>query len=299
MPKPNPTPPQFIPFQRQPSLFLTDHRAAMDLLVHRAADFDTARHLARLLDGVLPGHHITLPTGPAWRARRQLVQDIMSPRFLRRVFCPGSYDSVAALVRRWEAKAEVAGPAGAWDMSGDVAASMLDQTMGFSYGEGGYGEGRGRTLGGCREVGEGVVVFEEGEGREEAEALLKYVWGISAVMVSPFPRLMAFVMNNTVLRGTLRVKKRFYEERLRVSVERLESGEDETWVSSALGHILAREREQAEKQGREPDYGSSVVETEVSLDPRGFGVCRLILGTVDCPRAGWLRDDVDDGPVDV
>lgn len=237
----------------------------MDLLVHRAADFDTARHLARLLDDMLPNHHVTLPTGPEWRARRQLVQDLMSPRFLSRVFCPGAYDSVAALVRRWESKAEMAGPAGAaWDMSGDVAASMMDQALGFSYGEAGYGEGRGRALGGCREVQEGVVLFEEGKGREEAEALMKYVWGISTVMVSPVPRVMAFVMNNTYLRGALRVKKRFYEEQLRGSVERLDRG-DETWVRSALDHILAREREQAEKQGRKPVYGSSVVETEVSL----------------------------------
>lgn len=258
----------------------------MDLLVHRAADFDTARHLARLVEGILPGHHSTLPTGPEWRARRQLLQDIVSPRFLRRVFCPGAYDSVAALVRRWEAKAEMAGPAGAWDVSGDVAASMMDQTLGFSYGAVGYGEGSGRTLGGCREGGEGVVVFEEGRGRDEAEALMKYVWGISAVIVSPFPRLMAFVMNNTVLRGALGVKKRFYEEQLRGSVERLERG-DETWVLSALDHIVAREREQAEKQWREPEYGSLTVETEVSLDLRGYGVCRADFGGSRLPSC-WL-----------
>lgn len=136
----------------------------MDLLVHRAADFETARHLARLVEGILPGHHSTLPTGPEWRTRRQLLQDIVSPRFLRRVFCPGAYDSVAALVRRWEAKAEMAGPAGAWDVSGDVAASMMDQTLGFSYGAVGYGEGNGRTLGGCREGGEGGCDVRGGEG---------------------------------------------------------------------------------------------------------------------------------------
>lgn len=84
----------------KPLVLLGDFAEAHDLLLHREHEFDRSATLGDLLLGILPNHHVHLPTGPQWKAQRLLIRDLMTPSFLHNVAGPVLYDSAAALIER-------------------------------------------------------------------------------------------------------------------------------------------------------------------------------------------------------
>ena len=78
--------------------------------------------------------------------------------------------------------------------------------------------------------------------------------------------------------------------------------DDESWVRSALDHIVGRERKAAEKEGRQPNY----LAPEITVEASQFPVAQLfsslvvltycMLGLLLC--RGRVRVDFDHGAVD-
>jgi hypothetical protein len=267
----------FMPFQRRPALILADHRAVRELLTQRSADFDNSAYVARMINGFVPNHHVMLPTGPEWRARRRLVQDLMSQRFLRNVVAPDVHDKTASLLRLWEVKSCIANGK-CFDMSGDVSQSAMDAVLGFSFG----GDFRGGTVPNIESFagldGKGIeeirktsgdadtpIVFPTVEPPEEITATAKIVGSMETIMGSFSPPTTWWILARTTLRKPLAIRERYMAEQLKKSVGRLRNTDDESWVRSALDHIVAREKKTAEMEGRPPNYLSPEITVEVSF----------------------------------
>lgn len=88
-----------FPFSR-PLVLLGDFAEAHDMLLHREHEFERSATLGDLLLGILPSHHVHLPTGKQWKAQRLLVRDLMTPSFLHNVAGPVLYKTAEGLVER-------------------------------------------------------------------------------------------------------------------------------------------------------------------------------------------------------
>jgi len=314
----------FMPFQRRPALILADHRAAQELLTRRIADFDNSAYVARMVNGIVPNHHVTLPTGPEWRRRRQLVQDTMSQQFLRNVVAPMVYDKACTLLRLWEIKCEIA-DGKCFPMGRDVSQGAMDAVLGFTFGAGfpsgmasqvayfnrlqGDEESVAKIRGTSWDA-ETPVVFPGVEPPEEITATVGIVRAMETVMGSVSPPTLWWLLERTSLRGYLAVKKRYMSEQLMESVRRLgnHAGGGGEWVRSALDHIVAREKQASEQDGREPDFLAPEIVSEVRLfvgwqAEIGWGCAFMWFLTSVCGsgillRRCGVRVNVDDGAVD-
>ena len=86
-----------FPFGK-PLVLLGDFAEAHDMLLRREHEFERSATLGDLLVGILPSHHVHLPTGPNWKAQRLLIRDLMTPSFLHNVAGPVLYKSTLDLV---------------------------------------------------------------------------------------------------------------------------------------------------------------------------------------------------------
>ena len=82
----------------KPLVLLGDFAEAHDMLLRREHEFERSATLGDLLVGILPSHHVHLPTGPQWKAQRLLIRDLMTPSFLHNVAGPVLYKSTVELV---------------------------------------------------------------------------------------------------------------------------------------------------------------------------------------------------------
>lgn len=85
----------------KPTLLVCDFREAQDVLLHRGKEFDRSSFVGEVFDGAGKDHHIAKQTGPEWKARRKLLQDLMSPTFLNNVAAPAVYASSLNVLRLW------------------------------------------------------------------------------------------------------------------------------------------------------------------------------------------------------
>lgn len=68
------------PFTK-PAVVVADFREGQDILLRRKK-FDRSNFMSSVLSGEANSFHITLKTGPQWKAQRRLLQDLMTPAFL-------------------------------------------------------------------------------------------------------------------------------------------------------------------------------------------------------------------------
>lgn len=69
------------PFGR-PVVFIVDFRESMDILLRRTKEFDRSNFFGDLFVGLLPAHHISMPTNATFKHQRRLLADTMSSAFL-------------------------------------------------------------------------------------------------------------------------------------------------------------------------------------------------------------------------
>jgi hypothetical protein len=87
-----------FPFAK-PLVVLGDFAEAHDMLMRRGHEFDRSNTLGDIVHGILPTHHIHLPTGPQWKAQRMLIRDLMTPSMLQDVAAPGVYQASLNLLK--------------------------------------------------------------------------------------------------------------------------------------------------------------------------------------------------------
>ena len=82
----------------KPLVLLGDFAEAQDMLLRRENEFGRSATLGDLLVGILPSHHVHLPTGTQWKSQRQLIRDLMTPSFLHNVAGPVLYEKTIDLL---------------------------------------------------------------------------------------------------------------------------------------------------------------------------------------------------------
>ncbi|KAJ3958252.1 hypothetical protein N0V92_005179 [Colletotrichum tropicale] len=118
---------------KKPTVVIADFREGQDILLRRK-EFDRSSFMAGVLSGEAKSFHITLKTGPQWKAQRRLLQDLMTPGFLHSVAAPNIYKSALRLLDLWKRKSQLA-DGGAFSAEHDIFYAALDAVLDFGFGD--------------------------------------------------------------------------------------------------------------------------------------------------------------------
>jgi hypothetical protein len=269
----------FINFpSSRPSVIIADAQESQDILLRRTREFDRSVFTTDFLEGILPKHHIRMMTDDKFKAQRRLLQDLMTPSFLRNVASKVIHDKATDLVELWEAKAAIA-RGRPFSVEKDVFHFALEAVVAFSFGgETGHValEPHTKLLTGLsdgekKKLGEGgekddAIVFPHVDLDDEMQAALTLTETLEKILGFPFPTLLWRLMEWTTIRKPTNAKNRFIRRQLAEAVARLERSENqdnETWIRSAVDLIVSRERRYAAKDERKPSYMTRGIQDEV------------------------------------
>ncbi|OLN81291.1 Beta-amyrin 11-oxidase [Colletotrichum chlorophyti] len=260
----------------QPTVVLSDFREAQDICMRRK-EFDRGQSLKDLFRGSSPNHHITLSTDDKWKAHRRLLQDLMSPPFLRDVAAPEIYTNVLNLVSLWNEKTRVA-DGRPFDADLDIHYAALDAVTAFSFGKN-FSHNATKPVADLirrltpKEVArmsetasvDDPIEFPSVQYDEVVAAILCVTTAIEKLHGSPWPVWKwKFIERLPPLNRNMRVKNDFIVEELENATARLQVyGDDESWVRSAVDLMVQRERKLAHDERREPDFLSPIMKEEL------------------------------------
>lgn len=266
-----------IPFQR-PVLVISDFREAQDIMVRRKG-FDRSSLIIDTIGGEAPLFHANLKTDNTWKAHRKLLQDLMSPDFLHNVAAPNIYKSVSRLMDLWRKKTSIIGTM-PFEPKEDLFHTSLDAIYDFGYGD----TAAERALIPQLEVMDKLTdedkaaLRETGKNGEEIQfptapvppsmnAILKTAGHSLPPPLYGFPTLGWWLIGMfPSVRKMRRIRDAFMKDQVMQSANKLEKASDkdrESCISSAIDHIVERERIMAAKDGREPIYWSEAIRDEV------------------------------------
>lgn len=264
----------------KPFLVLSDYQEAQDILLHRAREFDRTDFVDDVMSGVIPHHHFPMKTGPGWKAHRKLLQDLMTPDFLRNVAAPAIWDCTVDLVDLWAEKMKTC-RGRPFSVLMDFHHTALDAVLLSGFGkEFPHSATRPqlellRKLGrdGLERVGDDAGAdtafeFPEAEINEGIKAVMDLADYVGELKKSPVPRLQRWIaFKKPSFVRAARVKRELIFSELEKAVKKAEqhgSTSDASWVNSAVDHMVDRERRFAEKEQRQPQYFTPVMRDEVS-----------------------------------
>lgn len=257
-----------------PSLMICDFRIAQDVLLHRVKDFDRSSFMQTLFYGIGKDHHITMKTGPEWKGRRRLLQDLMSPAFLNEVAAPSIYASCLNVVQLWGLRADMA-DGRPFSALQDIYGAALDAVLAFALGAG-FKENATRAqiqlLQGLSadELGKGgaddPVAFPTAPMGKAISGMLDLTGTVERARSAIGMRFVWWrIMREKGFQASLRAKNNCLHEELEKAVQARARHQEEgdAWVRSAVDHMVCREAILAEKEGRPADYHSVAMVTEV------------------------------------
>jgi hypothetical protein len=258
-----------------PMILVSDYREAQDVLLRRKG-FDRSDLSMDLLAPQAPDHHINLKTDHVWKAHRRLIQDLMLPTFLHSMAAPNIYRSTLRLVDLWREKERRAGER-CFNAEIDVYHMALDAVLDFTFADALPHRALPAQI-------EAVVMHDPvllpPEAASEATpvanftspplheflvAVVRISEVIGELFKSPFPRLSWKLLRlKSKERKFISTRENMIQDQIRQSVERLSQfDEGDKGVKSAIDMMMLRERQIAEKEGREPQYFSRGMIDEV------------------------------------
>lgn len=91
----------------KPLVLIADYREARDIQLNRSQDFDRSDLTIEMFAPIAKTQFV-VKTGPEWKWHRRLVQDTMTPAFLRDVAAPTIHARSQNFLNLWRKKAEIA-----------------------------------------------------------------------------------------------------------------------------------------------------------------------------------------------
>lgn len=266
-----------LPFAK-PSVMLADYRESRDIMAHRLDEFDRSDAVIDLFQPLLGDSQFTLPTGDKWKFHRRLVQDTMSPAFLRDVATPNLHAAFEKLVDLWQQKTKLAGGR-PFEAEQDIHAATFDGVMAFTFGGDFEHSATGPRIDALRGADaqdlaagfaqDDLVQFPAGQVHEDVYCIQALMEQMEKVLKVPAMRLGWFLVGKTRKFYRLREHK---DAILRREIERAAdkaakhaSEEDDHWVKHAADLAVDRERRMAAREGRQPNFGSPEIASEVRL----------------------------------
>ncbi|CAG9974932.1 unnamed protein product [Clonostachys byssicola] len=261
------------PFDK-PFVLLTDYRESRDILLRRK-EWDRSDWSIDILGGQIAKHHINMKTGPAWKAHRRLLQDLMSPSFLNDVAAPNIYHSAEGLVSLWREKARVAGDR-SFSAEADVYYAALDAVLDFGFGESFphravphqqklFEALEANDTNSLSKDGD-VIEFEKAPIHETLESMLRIADAIGAVADTGLPKLGWWWRNRQPAeRKAHGIRDTLVKQQVLMAKDRLlqEDGEAKNKIKSAIDLMVNREKIFAEKDGRQSVFWSDDIRDEI------------------------------------
>lgn len=256
----------FVQPFKMPWILVADFHEAQDILMRRP-EFDKPQFLTDALQ-CLGDFHARYKNGDAFKARRQLRQDLMAPNHLNNYIGPFLYSRALDLLYLFEIKTDLA-KGRPFSVREDYTRTVLDVMLHHTFGKD-YNEPalepqmellRHMTPSMVPESGvDEPVNFAEAPRSLFIELLHETAQVLEKTTASPSPQISFWWWSKqTWYKKIVREKNQVLEEQLRKGARNLEAGT----VRSALDHILMRERIAAEKQGREPQLYTQSLADEV------------------------------------
>lgn len=266
----------------KPFVVVSDYREEQDIMMRRS-EFDRASAIGAFYSGIIPTFHMNYKTGPQWKAKRRLLQDLMSPGFLNDVAAPNIHASVQILIDLWHHKMRIANGQ-PFKGGEDIKLSAFDAILAFSFGQRLPTRALTTQLEAVEKMDEAAIeekrkstnelgglkfdyITNESEGIEALLHVTEWIGKVVSTISGPFTfpfQLMMPSMKKKALTRALMLKDQAVK-----AGERLESGEDiddeNDGVKSAMDLMVKREKQLAEKEGREPKYWSQSMHDEVSF----------------------------------
>lgn len=272
------------PFSR-PIIVVADFRETQDVLLRRK-EWDRSELLGDLFGGLIPDHHSKHKTNAVWKARRRLLQDLMSPQFLHNVAAQAQYANASTLISLWKRKAEIAENR-PFSAHKDIIRTTLDSVHAFAFGEGfeynatipqlelleGLVPDEIQAL--LREGAAGsddeVVQFPDAEYHDVVNATLALTESLETVQGTPSMRLTWILLQlKPQHRRAMKIKDACHLKELKRAVSHMNqqgqdgAGDATPRIRSAVDHMIQREKQLAQKDDRAPEYLSPVMMAEVS-----------------------------------
>ncbi|KAF2993293.1 hypothetical protein E8E14_000796 [Neopestalotiopsis sp. 37M] len=262
----------------KPMVIYSDFGEAHDLLIHREAEFERAVTLANLVKGILPKHHIHLKTDDTWNTQRLIIRDLMTPSFLHNVSAPALHQSAEQLVELWRLKARMSSEK-PFAANKDIYNFALDAVTAFAFGQDFEYSAIRPGLKALQSMSEkdrtamlassnntDPVTFPKSQLSELLAAIIRLTETVMELHGNPLPTLTwAYVMRKPDVSRANKIKEDYLLGQLRAAVARMSHSHDDDAVaaSSAVEHMVSRERALAEKDDRKPDYYSRVMIDEL------------------------------------
>ena len=103
----------------RPWVVVADFREGQDILMRRVKEFDRSKYFSELFIGIIPYHHITMPSNDIQKKQRRLLADTMSVNFLQDIAAPQIYAAAMDLLDVWRLKSTLA-EGHPWSAPGDI-----------------------------------------------------------------------------------------------------------------------------------------------------------------------------------
>ncbi|KAI3341508.1 cytochrome P450 [Ustulina deusta] len=242
-----------------PWVVVTDPFEAQDILLRRK-EFDRSGFFEELIGGILPEQHIQFLSSDArFKNNRNLINHLMAPTFITKVSAPEVYKSVGTLIKVWKAKCDLA-KGRPFSAHHDITYAALDGIFASSFG---LPEAESITIQRLEavlqwkpEIPSNIdepVPFPDGSIPEIFAAVLTLANSVTDTQLSPAPVLTSWVLRKfPYMKKATAIKDNYIRNKVEESVALIEKGDNEP--RSALHSVLLREREVANKDGRQPDY---------------------------------------------
>ncbi|TDZ13321.1 Cytochrome P450 monooxygenase TRI13 [Colletotrichum orbiculare MAFF 240422] len=254
----------------KPIVIIADFREAQDISLRRTNEFDRGNSFERIFGRLFPQWHLLMKTAnPLFKWQRKWLQDLMTPAFLHTVAAEPIYQSVLKVVELWEHKNRLARgrPFAAFD---DISAGALDAVLAFSFG-GDFEHmsipARVELVSLLNEVPgpssdtDEPVAFHEEEKKDVARAILDLAESIEETSKAVVPSFRSWWLHQTTrIKTAKRIRDEMINREIDASLKRLQQDEP---ISSAVDHMMHREKLFAEKEGREPVFNSIGMHSEI------------------------------------
>ncbi|KAL0939209.1 cytochrome p450 monooxygenase [Colletotrichum truncatum] len=256
------------PFSR-PLVVLADFREAEDISMRRTRDFDRADSLDYIFGPLFPQFHMLMKTqNPLYKRQRKWLQDLMTPNFLHNVAAELIYQNVVKVAELWEHKTRLARghPFAAFD---DIYYGSLDAVFSFSFG-GSFAHmsipARLELISSLRDIeqppdSDAPVIFPGEKENRVVKAILTLAETIEGTRKAMSPRLTSWYLHQTRrIKEAKQIRDNFINREIDLAIRKLETEEP---ISSAVEHMMYREKLFAEKEGREPMFKSPGMHSEI------------------------------------
>ena len=254
------------PFSK-PWILLADFRESRDILT-RCKEFDKSSFLA---DGIacMGSFHGLDKTGDTFKAKRQLIQDLMTTSFLNNHVGPAVYNKGVEFMELFEMKMNLANGR-PFSVKKDFEYASLDVMLEFAFGRNWTHTATGPQV----ELLSKMSVSELKAGALDQPVefpIVPVVDFLDSVYQTPeivektingiMPKLQLWWWSKqSWYKKIFAEKERIMKEQVAIGVANYRAGHVETGIE----HMLMREGARAEKQGREPDFERADFRDEVS-----------------------------------